>query len=124
MISGTDMTQTTITQVHGCLVVNMQSDLTDEVLDALREGLLSRIERTSVRGVVLDFSGLTVMDGTEFDAVRKLSQMVELLGPPCVIVGLNAGIVSYLVSVGTDLSGVQSMLGLDEALNWLSINSK
>lgn len=116
--------QTTITDVHGCLVANIQTDLTEEALAELRENLLGRIERSQARGVVLDFSGLAVMDQAEFVAVRKLVHMVELLGPPCVVAGLNAGIVSYLVTTGADTTGLRSVLGLDEALKWLTTRWK
>jgi len=43
--------QVTITQVHGCLVANLQTDLGQEVLDALARSLLSRIGQTGARGV-------------------------------------------------------------------------
>jgi len=119
-----DTVQITVTSVNHCLVANVQIDLTNEVLDGLRENLLGRLEQETVRGVVLDFSGLSVMDTTEFEAVRKLAQMVELLGPPCVMVGLNAGIVSYLVTLGVDTSGINSMLGLNEALDWFAHNDQ
>ena len=119
-----DSIHTTITNVHGCLVANIQADLTEEVLTELRRNLLGRIEQSHVRGVVLDFSGLTVMDQTEFFAVKKLVQMVELLGPPCVVAGFNAGIVSYLVTTGADTRGLCSLLGLDEALEWLAVQWK
>lgn len=119
-----DTVQITVTRVNRCLVANIQTDLTNEVLDGLRENLLGRLEKEAVRGVVLDFSGLSVMDTAEFDAVRKLAHMVELLGPPCVMVGLNAGIVAYLVTLGADTSGIKSMLGLDEALDWFGANDR
>ena len=118
-----DTVQANITRVNRCLVANLQTDLTNEVLDGLRENLLGRLKEETVRGVVLDFSGLSVMDTTEFDVVRKLAKTVELLGPPCVMVGLNAGIVSYLVTLGSDTSGIKSMLGLEEALEWFATNN-
>ena len=122
MNSESDRFQTTITQIHGCIVANIQADLTEAVFAELRQSLLMRVERSVVQGVVFDCSALSVMDRTEFDDLRKLVQMVELLGTPCVLAGLNAGIVSYLVTVRADTEGLRSMLGLDEALNWFSAN--
>jgi len=112
--------QVTITQVHGCLVANLQTDLGQEVLDALARSLLSRIGQTGARGVVLDFSGLAVLGLPEFEAIRRLIRMAELLGAACAVVGLNAGIVAYLVTRGADTRGLRTMFGLTEALEWFA----
>ena len=115
-----DISQIAITRVHGCLVANMQVDLTPEVREVLRDSLLQRLEHTKADGVVLDFSGLTVMDVVEFEEIRKLVETVEFLGARCVVVGLNPGIVRYLVMANANTDDFQSMLGLEDALRWLA----
>ena len=47
-----DISQIAITRVHGCLVANIQVDLTPEVREVLRDSLLQRLEHTkAVAGV-------------------------------------------------------------------------
>ncbi len=116
--------QITIQQVQGCLVAYLQTDLTQEVLDLLTHSLLGRIEQTGARGVVLDFTGLAVLGLPEFEAIRRILRMAELLGAACMIVGLNAGIVAYLITRGVDTRGLNSMFGIDEALEWFALQKK
>ena len=40
------------------------------------------------------------------------------------IVGLNAGIVAYLITRGVDTRGLNSMFGIDEALEWFALQKK
>ena len=110
--------------MQGCLVAYFQTDLTQEVLDLLTHSLLGRIEQTGARGVVLDFTGLAVLGLPEFEAIRRILRMAELLGAACMIVGLNAGIVAYLITRGADTRGLNSMFGIDEALEWFALQKK
>ena len=100
-------------------MANVQADLTLEVREHLRDSLLGRLENTATIGVVLDFSGLTVMDIVEFTEIRKLVETVEFLGVRCVVVGLSPGIVRYLVMANANTEGFRSMLSLEDALHWL-----
>lgn len=106
--------------IQGCLVASIQLDLTDDVLDAFRRDLLDRVASTRVSGVVLDVSGVDVMDSTDFESLRSTMRMVSVMGATAVIVGLKPGIVSALVALDVDTSDVVAALNLDDALRLLS----
>ena len=101
------------------LVATIQIDLTEPVLARFQEDLLTRIHATHARGVVLDLSGSDTLDLHEFEALRRVVAMAELMGARAVFVGLGPGVVSALITLGADTDGVRATLDLDEALRML-----
>ncbi len=106
--------------IQGCLVASIQVDLTDQVLDRFRQELLARIGSTHVHGVVLDVSGVDVMDSVDFDMLKTTMTMASVMGASAVIVGLQPGIVSALMDMDVDTRGVRAALNLDDALQILN----
>lgn len=106
--------------IQGCLVASIQVDLTEEVLRSFRQELLERIASTRVHGVVLDVSGVQIMDATDFEMLKTTMTMASMMGAIPIIVGLKPGIVSALVDLDVDTRGVRTALNLDDALQMLS----
>jgi rsbT antagonist protein RsbS len=94
-------------------------DLTEQVLAQFRQELLERIASTHVHGVVLDVSGVEVMDSTDFEMLRMTMSMASVMGAEPIIVGLKPGIVSALIDMDVDTRGVRAALNLDDALRML-----
>lgn len=105
--------------IQGCLVASIQVDLTDRVLGRFRQELLERIGNTHVHGVVLDVSGVEVMDSVDFEMLKTTMTMASVMGASPVIVGLKPGIVSALVDMDVDTRSVRAALNLDDALQML-----
>ncbi len=105
--------------MRGCLVASIQVDLTEQVLKRFRQELLERIGSARVHGVVLDVSGVDVMDSADFETLKTTMSMASVMGASPVIVGLKPGIVSALVDLDVDTRGVRAALNLDDALEWL-----
>lgn len=97
------------------VVASIQIDLADDVLAGFRQDLLSRIQETGARGVILDVSGLDVLDAEEFASLRRIIVMAELMGAECVLVGLKPGIASALIDTGADVDGLNAATDLDAA---------
>ncbi len=102
--------------IQGCLVASIQIDLTDQVLSRFRQDLLERIAGTHVHGVVLDVSGVEVMDSADFKMLKTTMTMASVMGARPIIVGLKPGVVSALVDMDVDTRDVRAALNLDEAL--------
>ncbi len=105
--------------IQGCLVASIQVDLTDQVLKRFRQELLARIASTRVHGVVLDVSGVDVMDSVDFEMLKTTMTMASVMGASPIIVGLKPGIVSALMDMDVDTRGVRAALNLDDALGML-----
>ena len=109
--------------IQGCLVASIQIDLSDAVLQRFRQDLLERVARERVHGVVLDVSGVTVMDSIDFGMLKTTMTMAAVMGASAIIVGLAPGIVSALMDMDADTQGVHAALNLDDALRILNASA-
>jgi rsbT antagonist protein RsbS len=100
---------------RGCVVASIQVDLTDDVLSVFRNDLLGRLDETGLTGVILDVSGVAVMDAEDFQALRATMAMAELMGARCIVSGMRPGVVSSVVELVDDVDGVEAAMNLDEA---------
>jgi rsbT antagonist protein RsbS len=100
---------------QGCVVASIQVDLDDEILSSFRDELLEFVRISGARGVILDLSGVEVMDATDFGAIRDTMRMARLMGAVTVLSGLQPGVVSALIDLGADTDGVEATATLDDA---------
>jgi rsbT antagonist protein RsbS len=98
-----------------CVVASIQVDLSDAVLRRFRTELLELIQTSGARGVILDVSGIEVMDYEDFEALRRTMAMARLMGAPSVLAGLQAGVVSSLVELGAETEDIVAVMDLDDA---------
>lgn len=104
---------------RGVVVVSIQVDLRDEVLAQLQEDLLRCIQETGARAVILDASGLEILDAAELAALRRIITMTDLMGATSVLVGLRPGVVSALIEANADVEGLSAAIDLDAAFDLL-----
>ena len=81
---------------RGCVVASIQIDLTPEVLQQFRMDLLERVQESRANGVILDVSGIDILDLDDFNALRKTMEMAEIMG------GYNNQVTTTARSVPTD----------------------
>lgn len=98
-----------------CVVASIQVDLSEEVLRQFRSDLLNLIQSAGARGVILDVSGVDILDLEDFEALKKTMDMAALMGARSIVSGLHAGVVSSLVQLNADTDSVEAALNLDEA---------
>jgi len=101
------------------LIVSIQVALSDEAIERLTGQVTDAIERTTVSGLILDFSGADVMDSHITRRVRDLAVTAGLMGVRTVVCGLRASIVVTLVEMGLAIPGVRTALNLERALELL-----
>lgn len=104
-----------IQRAMGCLVASIQIDLDDGVIQQLADNLLDALRVDSARGVILDLSGVSIMDDEEFAALRKIERMAALMGARTVFAGLKPGVVSALIDLDADVSQLAASRSLDDA---------
>ncbi|MCA9637979.1 MAG: XylR N-terminal domain-containing protein [Myxococcales bacterium] len=82
----------------------------------IMNNLLESIERTKARCVIIDVTGVEVVDTKTADYLIKVMRAAGLLGSRCVLTGLSSAIAQTLVEVGADLSEVRTLRGIKEGL--------
>ena len=100
---------------RGCVVASIQVDLSSEVLARFQTDLLEALQSSGAAGVILDLSGVTVLDRHEFAALQRTMDMARLMGARSIVAGVNAGVVSSLVELGVETDDIEAALDLDHA---------
>ena len=104
---------------RGCVMASIQIDLTPEVLRQFRIDLLECVQKSRANGVILDVSGIDILDLDDFNGLRRTMEMAKVMGAWPILSGLKPGVVSALIDLGADPEGVTAVLNLDDAFRLL-----
>lgn len=102
------------------LIAAVQSALTDEGLQRLRDSLVERVGASRSRGVIIDVTALDVMDSFATRTMRDMVQMIRLRGAETVIVGIQPDVAFAMVQLGLTLDDVMTCLDLEEGMAYLN----
>jgi len=106
------------------LIASVQAVLTDQDLINLRDRLVAQVGRFRSVGVILDVTGLDVMDSFSVRTLRDMAHMIRLRGADTVIVGIQPEVAFSMVQLGLSLEGVPTALDLEEGLAYLDARPK
>ncbi|MBU8895628.1 STAS domain-containing protein [Corallococcus sp. M34] len=82
----------------------------------MTERLLHRIVQTKARCVIIDITGVEVVDTMTANHFIKMVNAARLLGAYCVVTGISPLIAQTLVQIGVDLREVRTLSSLKEGL--------
>jgi len=106
-----------VLQVRSTLVVTIQVELRDTIADAFQEDVLQRIAATSAGGLIIDISGLEMVDSYVARVIANTGRMAKLMGTETVLVGMRPEVAATLVRMGFRMEGAHTALNLDEGLD-------
>jgi rsbT antagonist protein RsbS len=109
-----------IIKLHDDLIVSIQVDLSDRVVLELKEHIAQAIIRTGATGLVLEVSGMELMDSFITKAIGDIAKTAKLMGVETALAGLSPMIAMTLVEMGMEFSGVHNALNLEDALEQLA----
>ncbi|MFP2963758.1 STAS domain-containing protein [Myxococcus sp. 1LA] len=116
-----DTARIPIIPLWGNLIVPLQGDITDAQAAQLCSDVLSDIQRAGARGMVVDISGLWMVDSHLCAVLARMAVSARLMGTRTVLCGMGADVALTLQSMGIQLEGVETALGLEEGLALLGI---
>ncbi len=99
------------------MVMPIVGVLDDSRLSMLQERALLAIERSSARQVLLDITGVPMVDSQVAQGMLKVVQAAQLLGAEVVLIGVRPEVAQAIVSLGIDLSGMRTYSDLQTALS-------
>jgi len=105
---------------RGCLVVPIQVELRDELIQATQADILEQVRRLGLKGVVIDASGVSIIDRFIGDRLAETARMASLLGATTVLTGLKPGVVTSLIDLGFEGKGLLTAISLEEGLRVLA----
>ncbi len=100
----------------GTLVAPIVGNLDTERTRLLLATLLEQVEATRARTVVLDITGVAVVDTQVAAALLRVASAARLMGAETVIVGIRPEVAQTLVHLGMDLSALRTAATLQDGL--------
>lgn len=78
--------------------------------------VLSKIGETHARSLILDISGVAVMDTAVANHLIKISKASRLMGSTCIISGVSPAIAQTMIELGINVGDVRTTATLRDAL--------
>ncbi len=113
------MERVPILKLGDVLLVSIQIDLEDEVALNLQADLAERIVDTGARGVLVDISGLEIVDSFIGRVFADIAATSKVLDAAAVVVGMRPAVAMTLVDLGLPLGGVRTALNVEKGLRIL-----
>jgi rsbT co-antagonist protein RsbR len=109
----------------GVLVLPLIGAIDTQRATAIMETLLEGVAERNAKVVLLDITGVPVVDTSVAHHLIQAARAVRLLGAEIVLVGIRPEIAQTIVQLGVDLSGISTMAdlqgGVAYALQQLSL---
>ena len=111
--------QIPILRIGSTLLATVHIELRDAVAEAFQADVLLAIEKSGATGLVIDISGLDMVDSYVARIVAETGRMAKLMGTDSVLVGMRPEVAATLVRMGYGMEGVRTALNLDDGLELL-----
>ena len=94
------------------VIGTVDTERSSEMMDAL----LSRVVGEQAAHVVIDVTGVSVLDTRTADHFLRMARAVRLLGAECYLTGISPTIAQTMAELGIDTAGTQTLRRLSDAL--------
>lgn len=98
------------------LVAAVEDELTDSGWHRFRDDVVRRAGEHRSRGVIIDISGMEVLDSYATRVLDGVAQVLRLRGAQTVVVGLHPGVAFAMAQLGLQLSHAGAALDLDDGI--------
>ena len=108
-----------ILRVGPNLLATVHIELRDDVVEAFQEDILDELEKRGASGLVIDVSGIDVVDTYVARVLSETGRMAKLMGTESVLVGIRPDIAATLIRMGYAMEGVNTALNVDDGIEVL-----
>jgi rsbT antagonist protein RsbS len=105
-----------ILKLGDLLLVTIQVDMHDQLAMTLQNDLTEKIVKTKARGVLIDISGLELVDSFIGRMLSNIASMARLLDAETVVSGMQPAVAITLVELGLALPGVRTALNVEQGM--------
>ncbi|MBW2527613.1 MAG: STAS domain-containing protein [Deltaproteobacteria bacterium] len=82
----------------------------------LMDRMLASVVASQARCVIIDITGIEVVDTRTADNLIQMVKAARLVGARCVLTGIGSAVAQTLVEIGVDLAGVVTLRNLKDGL--------
>lgn len=111
--------QVPIMRMGSNLLVTLQGDLEDSTVEQIEREVTEEVAAIGAAGVLIDISGLSVVDSFVARVIARLVAMVRLLGAESAIVGIQPAVAITLVELGVPMGHVHTALNAEQGMKRL-----
>ena len=111
--------QIPILRIGPTLLATVHIELRDAVAEAFQADVLESIEKSGATGLLIDISGLDMVDSYVARIVAETGRMAKLMGTDTVLVGMRPEVAATLIRMGYMMEGVRTALNVDDGLELL-----
>jgi rsbT antagonist protein RsbS len=104
------------------LIVSVQGDLADATAVALRHDVGDAVSSGGISGVVLDVSGVAIVDSYLGRVLTEIAADCALLGASTIVAGIKPAVAITLVEMGLRLDGARTARSLEAAMAMLGLD--
>lgn len=101
------------------LLVTIQIDLYDKLATNLEADLVQMVNKTEARGVLIDISGLSIVDSFMGRILGNIGSMSKIMDAETVVVGIQPAVAITLIELGLELKGVHTALNVEKGMELL-----
>jgi rsbT antagonist protein RsbS len=105
-----------ILQIGDTLLVTLQGDLDDAAVLRIEQQLTERVAQVKAGGVLIDVSGLSVVDSFIARVLARIVGMIRLLGAQAAVVGITPAVAITLVELGVPMGHLDTALNAEQGL--------
>ncbi|MFD5818559.1 STAS domain-containing protein [Streptomyces sp. NPDC127038] len=119
-VPGSSGPRVPVLRIGDILLVTLHGDLHDEAAEELQRDIGEAIAASSAGGVVIDISGVEIVDSFLGRVFAEVAAHAKLLAAETVVAGMRPAVAITLVELGLTLPGLRTALDTDEALRLLA----
>jgi len=108
-----------VLQLGPYLLVTIQGTLDDRTALTLQEDLTKKVEKTGARGVLIDISGLDLVDSFVGRMLYTVTAVMKIMDTETVVVGMQPAVAMTLVELGLTLKGALTAMNVDKGMELL-----
>ncbi|MFJ1730826.1 STAS domain-containing protein [Streptomyces sp. NPDC088254] len=101
------------------LLVTLQGELHDATAEQLRHDIAAHVVGGTAGGVVIDISGLDIVDSYLGRVLAEIAATSRLLAARTVVAGMRPAVAITLIELGLTLPGLVTALDVDLAMGLL-----
>ena len=99
--------------------MTIQVDVEDSMAESLQNDLTEKIVKTGARGVLIDISGLEMVDSFIGRKLGDIAAVSRVLDARTVVVGMRPAVAITLVELGLSLNGIHTALDVERGIEHL-----
>ena len=109
-------------KLWGTLLLPLQGEVTDDLAERIHTEVLDVVYRADVDNVIIDITGLWLLDSHICAMLAALAASAKLMGARTVICGMSAEIAQTLQMMDIGLENVDAALNVEEAFELVGLH--